>query len=219
MRILIDSADLAAVRRALAGGFVAGVTTNPTLLRRAGVGAAAVPDLARAALAAGARELHLQTYGDSAEAMLREARELVSLDPERVWVKLVATPDGYAAAARLAAEGARVTLTAVYTLRQALLAESVGARAVAIYLGRMRDAGIDGMALAGQMQAMLRAQAARVEILAASIRSPDEVVELAALGVASATVAPAVLDQMLDSPATAAAAAAFGADARALFEE
>lgn len=219
MHILVDSGESEAVRRALASGFVAGVTTNPTLLRRAGVRGPAVPELARAVLGAGARELHLQTYGATEAEMLREARELVAIDPARVVVKLLATPAGYAAAARLAAEGVRVTLTAVYTLRQALTAESVGASYIAIYLGRMRDAGLDAMGIAGQMQALLRAQSARVAILAASIRTPDELVELAALGVAAATVAPAVLDRLLDSEATAGAAATFTADARALFAD
>lgn len=219
MRILVDSGDLDAVRRALATGFVAGATSNPTLLRRAGVRAAAVPELARAVLAAGAHELHLQAYGETADTMVRDGHELAALDPQRVRVKLVATPEGYAAAARLARDGVMVTLTAVYTLRQALLAESVGATAIAIYLGRMRDAGFDALAVAGQMQAMLNAQSARVEILAASIREPDEVAELAARGIASATIAPAVLDRLLESDHTAAAAATFAADARSLFEE
>jgi len=219
MRILVDSAELAAITAALASGFVAGVTTNPTLLRRAGVRARELPELVRQILAAGAGELHLQVYGSTADDMLREGRALVALDPARVWVKLVATPAGYQAAARLAAEGARVTLTAVYTPRQALLAQSVGARAVAIYLGRMRDAGLDALALAGQMQAILRAQHAEVQILAASIRAPEELDALAALGIASATLAPPVLAQLLDSDATARAAAGFADDARAMFEE
>ncbi|NTU84420.1 MAG: hypothetical protein HGA45_34495, partial [Chloroflexales bacterium] len=70
MEILIDSAEIEAIRQALATGFVAGVTTNPTLLRRAGVRAAEVPDLARQALALGAREVHLQAYAGDVEGML-----------------------------------------------------------------------------------------------------------------------------------------------------
>lgn len=219
MRILVDSAEIEAIKTALASGFVAGVTTNPSLLRRAGVAGRAVPELARQLLAAGAGELHLQVYGTTVEAMLREGRELAALDPARVRVKLVANPAGYQAAARLVAAGVRITLTAVYTTRQALLAQSVGAQAIAIYLGRMRDAGLDAMALAGQMQQILRAQGAGVEILAASIRTPEELSELGALGVASATLAPPVLAQLLDSEATARAAEGFAEDARALFEQ
>jgi transaldolase len=216
MNILIDSADIAAIRRALGSGFVAGVTTNPTLLRRAGVRAAQVPDLAREALAAGARELHLQVYAADAGGMLAEAQQLRALDAERVIVKIPATPAGYRATAQLAHDGARVTITAVYTLRQALLAQSVGARYIAIYLGRMRDAGLDAMALAGEMQALLSAQAAAVTILAASIRDPDEIVALGLAGIGAATLPAAILDRLLESDATAQAAETFDADARAL---
>jgi transaldolase len=218
MKILIDSAAIDEVRAALGSGFVAGVTTNPTLLRRAGVRAAELPDLAGQAIAAGAGELHLQVYADDAGGMLAEAHALIALDPARVVVKIPATPAGYRAAARLAAEGARVTLTAVYTLRQALLAQSVGARYVAIYLGRMRDAGVDALGLAREMQALLRAQSAGVDILAASIRDPEEIVALGHAGVGAATLPAPILQRLLDSDATAQAAATFGADARAIME-
>ena len=105
MRLFVDSADRAALQEALASGFIYGVTTNPTILRRAELRAADVPDLARAAIALGARELHLQTYADDTAGMLREAEALRRLDPARVVVKIPATPAGYAAAARLAAGG------------------------------------------------------------------------------------------------------------------
>lgn len=218
MQILVDSAALDAIGAALATGFVAGVTTNPTLLRRAGVRAAAVPELARQAIAAGAGELHLQVYAADAAGMLREGRELANLAPGRVFVKLPATPAGYEAAARLAREHVPVTLTAVYTLRQALLSQSVGARYIAVYVGRMGDAGLDALGLVGQMQATLRAQGAAVTILAASIRDPEEVAALGALGVGAATLAPPVLAGLLASEHTARAAEAFAADARALFD-
>jgi len=216
MRILVDTAELEAVREALATGFVAGVTTNPTLLRRARVSASGVADLARAILAAGAGELHLQATASDADALVAHARELVALDPERVHIKLVATPDGYRAAATLAGEGVKVTLTGVYTARQTLVAHSVGARSAAVYLGRLRDSGQDPLAVVGRMQAVLNAQHSDVEILAASIREAGELVDLALLGVASATVAPGVLGRMLESDATAAAAAAFADDAEAI---
>jgi transaldolase len=218
MEILIDSAELEAIRQAFASGFVGGVTTNPTLLRRAGVRAAQVPDLVREALILGAREVHLQTYASDAEGMFSEGQALAALAPGRICVKLVATPAGYSAAARLTSVGVRVTLTAVYTLRQALLSQSVGASYIAVYLGRMRDAGIDALALVGQMQALLRAHAAGVTILAASIRDPEEVAALGALGIGAATLAPSVLARLLDSDDTARAAEGFTSDARTLVE-
>jgi transaldolase len=219
MNILIDSAVIGDIERALGTGFVGGVTTNPTLLRRAGVRAAAVPELVRQVVAAGAREVHVQVYAADVAGMLAEALQLVALDPARVVVKIPATPAGFRAAQRLTQGGARITLTAVYTLRQAMLAQSVGASYIAIYLGRMRDAGLDAMVLAGQMQALLNAQAAPVTILAASIRDPDELVALGQAGIGAATLPAAIIDRLLESEATAQAAEVFGADARTLIDE
>jgi transaldolase len=216
VRIYIDSADEAAIVEALASGYVYGVTTNPTILRRAGARAAGVPALARMALAAGARELHLQVYSDDTAAMVREGRALAELDPQRVVVKIPATAAGYAAAAQLAADRVRVTLTAVYTIRQAILAASVGAAYIAVYVGRMGDAGLDALGLVAAMQRTLDAQHAPVAILAASIRDAAEIEALALAGVATVTLPPPVLSQLLDSPLTAAAAASFGADAGAI---
>jgi len=79
-----------------------------------------------------------------------------------------------------------VALTAVYTVTQTILAQNVAARYVAIYLGRMRDDGLDALGLVGQMQRTLNAQHAQVEILAASVRTPVEVEQVAELGVSAA---------------------------------
>ena len=216
MRIMIDSAEREAIQQALDTGFVGGVTTNPTLLRRAGVRAGEVEALARQALAWGARELHLQVYAPDAAGMLADARELAAIDPARVVVKIPATPAGFQAAGPLARAGVPVTLTAVYTLRQALLAQSVGARYMAIYLGRMRDAGIGALDLTRQMQALLAAQGGDVTILAASIRDADEIVALGGIGVGAATLPAPLIARLAESDATAAAAAAFGEDAAAI---
>jgi transaldolase len=218
MKILIDSAEREAIRHALGTGFVYGVTTNPTLLRRANVRAADAPDLARQAIAWGAREIHLQVYAPDAAEMLVEARRLLAVDTERVVVKIPATPDGFRAAAQLAHDNCPVTLTAVYTLRQALLAASIGAQYVAVYLGRMRDAGLGALDLVRQMQTLLSAQRANVTILAASIRDADEIVTLGLAGVGAATLPAALIERLAESEATAAAAAVFGEDARAILE-
>src|SRR5438105_1322697 len=200
MRIYIDSADVGEIKEALATGWVYGVTTNPTLLRRAGVRAGAVPGLVETALAAGAQEIHLQTYADDAEGMVIEGESLASLDPARVVIKIPATVAGYQAARRLADAGRRVTLTAVYTVRQVVLAQAVGAAYVAVYLGRVRDAAGDPLALVGAMQAAIRGMGAPLAILAASVRDAAEIEPLAALGVATVTLPPAVLAGLLDSP-------------------
>lgn len=216
MRFLVDSADRAAVFAALEYGFVRGVTTNPTLLRRANMRAGDVPHFVQSIIENGAQEVHLQTYAADAPTMLSEAKQLVSLAPDHVVVKLPATAAGYTIAAQLTRANIRVTLTAVYTLRQVLAAHSVGASYVAVYLGRMQDDGVDALQVVSSMQALLTAQRSSVQILAASIRNVALVEALGSLGVGAATIAPPVLAQMLESPSTAKAAATFGEDAHAI---
>jgi transaldolase len=216
VRIYIDSADIEEMTKALNTGYVYGVTTNPTLLRRANVRQGSVPDLARMAFDMGAKEIHLQTYGAESDAIVRQGAVLAALDPKRVAVKIPAVPQGYAAAAQLSAQAIRVTMTAVYTVRQALLADSVGAAYIAVYLGRMRDAGLDALELVGRMQRTLEIQGSPVEILAASVRTPEEVEDLAEIGVATATLPWKVLSRLVESEATDSAAATFLEDAGAI---
>jgi transaldolase len=213
MRIYIDSADIGEIREAMAMGFVYGVTTNPTILRRANLKKADVPALVREAVESGARELHLQTYSRNTARIVEEGRQLAALDPARVVVKIPATQAGYAAAAKLTSDDMRVTLTAVYTVRQAVLADALGASYIAVYLGRMRDQGLDALEIVGQMQRVIEGQRSRMEILSASVREPGEVEDLARLGVATATLPMKVLRRLQESPATDAAAEAFLQDA------
>jgi len=209
VRIFIDSADIQTVEKALKSGYVYGVTTNPTLLKRASVHVQQVMPLAKQILELGARELHLQVYSEDTSQIFQDATRLVEIDPTRVVIKIPATAAGYAASAQLAVQGVRVTLTAVYTVAQAILAQSVGARYIAVYLGRMRDDGLDALALVGKMQCTLNAQRASVEILAASVHSPAEEEAVAELQVAAVTLPLAVLQQLPESPRTMAAVAAF----------
>ncbi len=216
MRIYIDSAVMGDIEAALETGFVYGVTTNPTLLQRAGVRRADVPALAERVFDLGAQEMHVQVYAEDTPHMVSEGRELFSIAPGMIAVKIPATAEGFKAAAELAREGVPVTLTAVYTVAQAVLAQSVEARYIAVYLGRMRDAGMDAVELVGRMQQTLNAYKAQVDILAASIRAPADVEQLGERGVAMVTLPLTVLKQLTDSEQTAAAASTFAEAARML---
>lgn len=215
MRLYVDSADRAAIRRALATGYAAGVTTNPTLLRRAGLRRTDLPDLVRMVGNAGA-EIHLQVLAASADGMVGDGAWLHALDPARVVVKVPASSAGLAAGARLAAEGVGVTVTAAYAVRQVVLAGSIGARYVAVYLGRLRDAGLDALAVIGEMLAVMRVQQIPARLLVASIRTPEDVEALAALGAPCATLPPDLLLALPEVAETVEAVRAFQADAESL---
>jgi transaldolase len=216
MRLYLDSADRALIQRAYATGYAAGVTTNPTLLRRAGLHRADLPAFVRAAGEAGAGEIHLQVLAHTVDAMVTDGEWLQALDPPRVLVKVPASSEGLAAGARLAARGVGVTVTATYAVRQVVLAESIGARYVATYLGRMRDAGLNALAVIERMLAVMRIQQMRARLLVASVRAPEDVEALASVGAPCATLPPELFFALPHVAETAEAVRAFQQDTEGL---
>ncbi|CAN7242176.1 hypothetical protein LJR044_003350 [Microbacterium foliorum] len=207
-RLYVDSADVDRVSSLLAAGVVHGVTTNPTILERGGRTAAEIPELYARWAGEGAREIFFQTWGGDASSLLRNAEGIRALG-DRVVVKVPATRDGFAAASALVRDGATVLVTAVYSVAQALVCASIGAQYIAPYLGRMRDAGIDGDAVIARMQGMCAGSDSNV--LAASLRSPDDITGLRLAGVPYFTAAPDVIEQMLFHGVSDSSAAEFDA--------
>lgn len=207
-RLYVDSADVDRVSRLLAAGVVHGVTTNPTILERGGRTAAEIPDLYARWESEGAREIFLQTWGRDTASFLRNAEVIRALG-DRVVVKVPATADGFAAASALVRDGATVLVTAVYSIAQALACASIGAHYIAPYLGRMRDAGIDGDAVIARMQEVCAGSGSNV--LAASLRSADDITGLRLAGVPYFTAAPDVIDQVLFHEVSDSSAAEFDA--------
>jgi len=210
-RFFLDTADVAEWEALLPLGMFHGVTTNPTLLERAGVACTveACRQLAVTAGALGVEEIMFQAWGATTEAMVDQGLRLASIEPARVTVKVPVTAAGTAAAAELVQRGVRVCLTACYGREQALVAASVGAEYLAPYLGRMDDAGKDGMAECRAMQATVDGLGSTTRIFVASIRTPDQLASLAAAGLDSFTFSPAIARALFDVPLTVAAAAAF----------
>jgi transaldolase len=220
LRLFLDSADPDQWQRWLPLGVFHGVTTNPLLLERAGQ--ACTPDnlavLGDRAFALGAREIHLQAWGDDVDQLVACGRKLATLAPQ-VAVKLPATAAGMTAARRLLGDEIEVTLTAVYNAGQVLAAAALGCRYAAPYLGRLDDLGRDGTPEVVAMQEMLQQTDSSTRLLVASLRTWDKVVELAWEGCDTFTVGPEVAVEMVDDPDTDDAAAAFLEAARAMGAE
>lgn len=215
--LYLDSADLDELRACLPHPVVHGVTTNPTLLRRAGVSRRDLPALLRECIALGARQVQAQVQAADADGMLDDARRLLAdFGPGQLVVKIPATRDGLRAGAQIAAAGHPVTYTAVYAPEQAHFAATLGAAYAAPYLGRLEDAGIDGLAVIARMQALVAQTGAATRLLVASVRSRDAYLALLALGVGAITIPPRLLPALLDHPATLEAERGFLADAQAL---
>ncbi|SET27055.1 transaldolase family protein [Variovorax sp. OV084] len=216
--LYLDSADLTELKACLPHPVVHGVTTNPTLLQRAGIGRAEVPGLLKRCIELGARQVQAQVYSSEVDAMLEDAQALLpQFDSGQLVIKIPATRQGLDAGARLIAQGVPVTFTAVYAPEQAHFAAQLGAAYAAPYLGRLDDSGINGLALIGQMQSLVaRRPSSGTRLLVASIRSREAYLSLLGLGVGAITVPPRLFAELLDHPATLAAERGFLADARAL---
>ena len=208
MRLYLDTADRAAAESLLATGVFAGITTNPTILQRASLGVADIPQIHHWASAAGAREVFFQAWGEDPATLVQHGHQLRELG-DNVVVKLVASRAGAAACAELAAAGVPTLLTAVYAPGQALVAAAAGATYIAPYLGRLQDAGRDGVGDVLAMHELLAATGSATKVLVASIRDVPAMVTLARHGIGCFTMAPAVAEQFFADKLTAEAVRAF----------
>ncbi len=203
--LYIDAADRRLISELWSSGVFAGVTTNPTILDRAGLGQRDVPDLYAWLRDLGVGTVYLQVVGRTRDEMLRSAESLRSLGP--VTVKMPATAAGFSAAGLLVQQGAQVLLTAVYHPVQALMARDCGIQGVAPYVGRMSDAGRNGVESVIAMQQAIGTQPTR--ILAASLRTADDISRLAAAGVPDFTLGGPVAQAVMDDDLTRAAVEEF----------
>ena len=207
MALYIDAADRQLIEELWGSGVFAGVTTNPTILDRAGLGQRDVPDLYKWLTDLGVGTVYVQVVGRTREEMLRSADGLRALGP--LTVKVPATAAGLSAAGALVRDGAQVLLTAVYHPVQALMARDCGIQGVAPYVGRMTDAGRSGVESVVAMQQAIGTEPTR--ILAASLRSADDITRLAAAGVPDFTLGGALAQSVLDDELTRAAVDEFEA--------
>ncbi len=219
MHFYLDTANVTELERRLPNPLVHGVTTNPTAMKRAGLQWSELPQFVRLVASLGARAVHLQVRHQEAPAMLQDAREYLELSGDtEVVVKIPATAAGYAVAHQLVSEGAAVTITAIYEPEQVLWAALVGARYAAPYLGRMDDAGREGLALVADMEHILRSYAApgasaATRLLVASVRTREAFLGLLRIGVGAVAAPPSLFDAVLEHAATLEAEATFLADA------
>ena len=217
LRLYLDTADVAAWETWLPVGIFYGVTCNPLLLERAGVPCTvdSLKNIATKAFDLGAREVQLQTWGDTKQALMATGLALSEIDP-RVVVKVPITQLGTEAAAAMIADNIRITMTAVYEVSQILIAAALGADYAAPYLGRINDMGRNGRETLAQMQQALNGVQSSTRILTASIRDVDDIAYLATQGLNTFTFAPRIAEALFSSEQTAAATAAFEWSAEAM---
>ncbi len=183
MGLYLDSADMDDVRRAMALGFITGVTTNPALIAKVGRPGM---DVLRDVLALTTGPVFYQVTAAAVEGRAEQAREAARLAPERVFVKIPATTENLALAARLAGEGIQCAITAVSNPSQAYLSVLAGAAYTIPYVNRLtRELG-DGVAILRDCVTITRHTGTKV--LAASLKTVDEVVATVLAGADDITI-------------------------------
>lgn len=199
MRLFLDTASIEEIREINRWGVLRGVTTNPSLIAKEH----ADPDaIWQEILTTVQGDISLEvTDLSSAQAMEAEGRKLAE-KAENVVVKLPMTPDGLSAGRRLTTDGIRINITLVFSPAQAILAAEIGAYIVSPFLGRLDDAGSDGMAVLRQITEIFAVQAYETQVLAASLRHPMHVIECAEAGADIATMPYDVFEKLVKHPLT-----------------
>jgi transaldolase len=210
MQLFIDSGDLDEIKEAQAMGAIDGVTTNPSLLAKGGrptkQAIAAICEIVDGPISA-------EVIATDTAGILREGRELAAIHPNVV-VKVPLIPDGLKAVKVFAGEGVRTNVTLCFSAPQALLAAKAGATYISPFVGRIDDAGGDGMELIEQIVEIYRNYDFATKVLTASVRNPVHFTRAALIGSDVATVPFSVIKQLLKHPLTDVGLARFLEDAK-----
>ena len=153
-------------------------------------------------------EVQAQCWGGETARLVETRRALAAIDP-RVVVKVPATLDGVRAVSMLHRFGIRTTLTAVYAAHQVLAAAAAGSDYVAPYSGRIGDSGRAALPVLKAMQDILNTSGRQTRLLAASLRSANDLAVLAAAGMNTFTFGPKITEEMFSDPLATEAAAEF----------
>lgn len=208
MKIFLDTANLDSIKKYNDMGLVDGVTTNPTLLsKEKGNPADIMYEIVRIVKG----PVSLEVVGTDYDSMMEEAHRLKKYG-RNVVVKIPMLPDGMKAVKKLKEEGIETNVTLVFSANQAVIAAKAGASYVSPFIGRLDDAGQDGMTLIREIVQIFGNYKFTTNVLVASVRHPMHVVEAGKIGAHVVTLPPDILGKMMAHPLTDKGLAAFLAD-------
>lgn len=211
MKIFLDTADLGEIRRAAEAGLIDGITTNPSLLMQAAGKQGTPREILTEICRVVDGPISAEVVATDAESMLREGRELAKI-ADNIVVKVPLIEAGLRACRQFHAEDIPVNVTLCFSPTQALLAAKAGASFISPFVGRLDDISASGMKLIEQIVQIYDNYEFETEVLVASVRHPDHVVEAALLGADVVTLPSKVLYQLLQHPLTDKGLDAFLAD-------
>jgi transaldolase len=208
MKFFIDSADVKEIRIAHAMGCVDGVTTNPSLLAKVG---RPFEETIKEICTIVDGPISAECVSLEAEALVKEGRTIAAMH-KNVVVKVPMGVEGMKAVKALTAEGIRTNVTLCFSANQGLLAAKAGATYISPFVGRLDDAGNDGMQVVADLVEIYERYALPTRVLAASIRHPMHVIEAAKLGADVATMPYKIFQQLFKHPLTDLGIEAFNRD-------
>jgi len=217
MKYLIDSANLDEIRALSEYLPIAGVTSNPSIVKKEG----SVPFFAHMreirSIIGNLRPLHIQVTATDYDGMMRDAEAVFRHVDEKVFIKVPVDFEGVKVIKALRRQGANVTATAVYGMDQAFMALEAGADCIAPYYNRMETLGVDAASVIGNIAGIIAHYGYETEILAASFKQPAQIDRAILAGAHSVTVAPDVLRGIFAKQVVADAVQAFSDDWTGLY--
>ena len=189
MKFFVDTADTAEIRDLAETGLLDGVTTNPSLIHKAGRNFLEVVEEI-ASIVPG--PVSAEVVALEHKEMMREA-EILRKIADNIAVKVPLTVDGLKTCKALTADGTMVNVTLCFTANQALLAAKAGATFISPFVGRHDDIGFDGMQIISEIRVIYDNYNFTTEILVASVRHPIHVLEAAKIGADVMTAPPSVI--------------------------
>jgi transaldolase len=209
MKFFIDTADLDEIRAGKAMGVLDGVTTNPSLMKKAGRKDTDALLVEICEIVQG--PVSGEVVALDADGMITEGKRLAALN-EHIVVKIPTTLEGLRACRALADEGIPVNMTLIFSSSQALLCAKAGAAYVSPFVGRLDDISADGMQLVSDIMEIYSNYEYPTEVIVASIRHPEHVVQSGMIGADVATIPLNVIQQLVQHPLTDKGLDAFMAD-------
>ena len=209
MKIFLDTADYNAIAERYATGLVDGITTNPTLVRKAGCDylefiKTLASDFAFESISA-------EVDGDTAEEMLDNAQQYIEIG-SNITIKLPLTKEGLIACKELSDEDVDTNVTLCFSAAQAVMAAKAGATYISPFVGRMNDNSFSGVELVRAIAGLYNSQGVKTKVLAASLRDVHHVSRCLLYGAKVVTLPPAVFDKMYNHVLTDAGLAIFEKD-------
>ena len=198
MKFFIDTANLEQIKKGVEMGMVDGVTTNPSLIAREDK---PFEQILKEIVEVVDGPISAEVVSLEAEGMVEEAKVLAAMS-DNIVVKIPMIMEGIKAVKRLTEMGIKTNVTLVFSAAQALLAAKAGATYVSPFVGRLDDIGTNGMDLISEIMSILHNYGFQTEVIVASIRSPQHVMESAAIGADIATIPLKVIEQLAKHPLT-----------------